>query len=260
MDVATPVDFARIGLFAADVAIDYGDPAGPQNHRNAEFHLTAADPGPQRFSTFLNAARDIDFQVGVQYDFEADSGWAGERLSYQLPARVTTDRTLKVDPADELGFLELAVFPNRIDAGIVDAIDVDLSYSDGATFQRPDFLRVMPDGGRQFWRLRLTRPDRREWTAQFTHHLKNGTTRTSPPVTSDASFLPVNDPFLTALDIRVIPLYAPGTVARAFVDVHYTDADNNYQREERIELPGNATEPVTLRIALLNPALRSFRH
>lgn len=76
----------------------------------------------------------------------------------------------------------------------------------------------------------------------------------------DASFLPVNDPFLATLDIRVIPLFAPGTVARGFVDVHYTDADNNYQREERIELLGNATEQVALQIALLNPALRSFRH
>src|SRR4029453_1064212 len=165
----------------SDVAIDYGDPANAQDHRHAEFRLTAADPGPKRFSTFLNAAHDIDFRVGVQHHCDANSGWIGEKLSYEIPPRPETDRTLNIDPADDLGFLELAIFPNRIDAGIVDAIDVDLSYDDGAGFQRRDTFRVLPGGDKQLWRLRLTRPDRREWRAQLTHHLKNGTTRTAPP-------------------------------------------------------------------------------
>jgi hypothetical protein len=260
VDVATPVDFERIGLFASDVAIDYGDPAEAQGHRHAEFRLTAADPGPKRFSTFLNAAHDIDFRTSAQHHFDADSGWIGEKLSYEVPERSQTDRTLKVDPADDLGFLELSIFPNRIDAGIVDAIDVDLSYSDGAGFERSDVFRVLPDSAPQLWRLRLTHRDKREWTARFTHHLKNGTTRTSPPITSDASFLPVDDEFPATLDIRAIPLFGPDTVRRAFVDVAYRDLGNAYVRDERIEIPGDATEPVALRIALLDPNLRTYRH
>ena len=260
VDVATPVDFQRIGLFASDVAIDYGDPANAQDHRHAEFRLTAADPGPKRFSTFLNAAHDIDFQTTVQHHFDANSGWIGEKLSYEIPARSQTDRTLKVDPADDLGFLELSIFPNRIDAGIVDAIDVDLSYDDGEGFQRNDVFRVLPDSEPQLWRLRLTHRDKRQWTARFTHHLKNGITRTSAPITSDASFLPVDDEFPATLDIRAIPLFGPDTVRRAFVDVGYRDLQNAYVRDERIEIPGDATEPVALRIALLDPTLRQFRH
>ncbi|HVG65920.1 MAG TPA: hypothetical protein VND02_07610 [Actinomycetota bacterium] len=260
VDVATPMDFERIGLFASDVAINYGNPADPQNHRHTEFHLTVADPGPKRFSTFLNAAHDIDFQTSVQHHFDANSGWIGEKLSYEIASRPQTDRTLKVDSAYDLGFLELAIFPNRIDAGIVEAIDVDLSYSYGAGFQRSDVFWVLPGGERQRWRLRLTRPDRRQWTARLTHHLKNGTTRTSPPITSEAAFLPVNDEFPATLDIRSIPLFGPDTVRRAFVDVRYLDLPNAYVREERIEIPGDATEPVALRIALLDPDLVIFRH
>jgi hypothetical protein len=260
IDIATPVDFARIGLFSTDVLIDYGDPADAQNHRHREFRLTAADPGPKRFETFLNAGREIAFRAGFQHHFSADSGWIGEKLTYEIPPRETTDRTLKVDPADNLGFLELQVFPNRIDAGIVDAVDVALSYDDGATFRRADRFRVLPGGEPQFWRLRLTRPARRTWEAIFTHHLKSGETRVTGPVSSDASFLPVDDPFEGALDIRVIPLFQPDTVRRVFVDILYADPANGYRREERLDIPGTATEPVPFRIALLDPTRRAYRH
>ena len=57
-----------------------------------------------------------------------------------------------------------------------------------------------------------------------------------------------------------IPLFPPGTVRQAFVDVTYEDERNGYHREERLEIPGTATEPVPLRIALLDPTLRKFRH
>jgi hypothetical protein len=240
--------------------IDYGDPADSQNHRHAEFRLTAADPGPKRFETFLNANRDISFRAGFQHHFDADSGWIGEKLTYEIPAREITDRTLFVDPAEDLGFLELQIFSNRIDAGIVDAIDVALTYDDAATFQRADTFRVLPGSEPQFWRLRLTQPAKREWQATFTHHLKNGATQTSGPITSDASFLPVDDPFEGALEIRVIPLFPAGTVRNIFVDVTYLDEGNAYRREERLEIPGAAIDPIPLRIALLDPALRTFRH
>ena len=260
IEIATPVDFAKIGLFSTDVMIDYGDPADSQNHRHAEFRLTAADPGPKRFETFLNANRDISFRAGFQHHFDADSGWIGEKLTYEIPAREITDRTLFVDPAEDLGFLELQIFSNRIDAGIVDAIDVALTYDDAATFQRADTFRVLPGSEPQFWRLRLTQPAKREWQATFTHHLKNGATQTSGPITSDASFLPVDDPFEGALEIRVIPLFPAGTVRNIFVDVTYLDEGNAYRREERLEIPGAAIDPIPLRIALLDPALRTFRH
>ncbi|MFI6291903.1 hypothetical protein ACIBEJ_09985 [Nonomuraea sp. NPDC050790] len=254
VDVATPVDFADIGLFATDVAIDYGD-NGPQ-----DFRLTQAAPGPARFSTFLNTARDLDFSVGMEHHFHANSGWIGEKLSYPIPPRRTKDRTLKADPHDDLGFLKLEIFPNRIDAGIVDAVDVDLRYDDGHTFQRRDVFRVRPKDAARQWRLRLTRPEARSWTAQLTHHLSDGSTRVTPAFPGDASFLPVNDPFPDSLDILAIPLFEPGTVRMAFLEVAYDDTTNNYHRRARLEIPGDAVSPLPLRIALIDPAKRDFTH
>ncbi|MFE0148340.1 hypothetical protein ACFWY5_14445 [Nonomuraea sp. NPDC059007] len=254
VDVAAPVDFAGIGLFATDVAIDYGG-NGPE-----DFRLTQAAPGPARFTTFLNAARDLDFTVGMEHHFLANSGWIGEKLSYQVPPRRTKDRTLKADPQDDLGFLKLEIFPNRIDPGIVDAVDVDLRYDDGHTFQRRDIFRVRPKDAAQQWRLRLTRPAERSWTAQLTHHLSDGTTRVTPAFSGDASFLPVNDPFPDSLDILALPLFEQGTVRMAFLEVEYDDPANNYHRRARLEIPGSAVSPLPLRVALVDPARREFRH
>ncbi|MFJ8536819.1 hypothetical protein [Streptomyces sp. NPDC093591] len=260
VDIVSSADFEKIGLFSTDVAIDYGDPADARGHAHGEFRLTAADPGPKRFETFLDQSRDLGFRVSLQHNFDAGSPWIGEKLSYDIGPRPTMDRTLRVDAAEDLGFLELELFPNRIDEGIVDAIDVELSYDDSVTFRRNDVLRVLPKGGPQVWRLRLTRPNHRSWTATFRHHLKNGTVLTTGPLTSEASFLPVNDPFMSALDITAVPLFTPGSVALAFLDVDYQDPANSYTRHERLEIPGTATAPVPLHIALLNPAHRSFRH
>ncbi|GAA4036376.1 hypothetical protein GCM10022247_72650 [Allokutzneria multivorans] len=253
VDIATPADFADLGLFSTDVAIGYGD-------RRQEFRLTAAEHGPRRFETFLNASYDLDFSVGVQHHFDANSGWIGERLSYDVPARRSVDRTLKVDPADDLGFLRLEVFPNRVDAGIVTAIDVELSYDDGANFRQTNTFRVLPDSAKQLWKLRLSKSDKRTWSASFTHHLKNGGTRRTGPITGTAPYLPVDDPFTDSLDIVAVPLFPAGTVRQAFLDVTYEDPGNAYRRVERIELAGDAVEPVPLRIALLDGSRRVFRH
>ena len=260
VDIATAADFGRIGLFSTDVAIEYGDPAAGDGHKRTDFQLTPQSPGPKHFETFLNEAHDLGFTVGLQHHFDSASGWKGEKLTYDLPPRPSLDRTLHVDPGDDLGFLELKIFPHRIDVGIVDAIDVELAYDDGGSFQQLDLLRIEPGAAEQLWRLRLTRPDHRSWTARFTHHLKNGTVLTSGPLTSEASVLPVDDPFVSALDIRAIPLFAPGTIQFAFLDIEYEDAANAYSRQERLEIPGTATDPVPLRIALLDADHRTFRH
>ncbi|GAV39880.1 hypothetical protein [Streptomyces acidiscabies] len=260
VDIVSPADFERVGLSSAEVSIDYGDPADAAHRRHEEFRLTANDRGPKRFETYLDGAYDLGFRVGGQYHFDAGSGWAGEKLAYELPTRASVDRTLTVDPGDDLGFLTLRVFPGRIDAGIVEAIDVRLDYDDGVSFARTDTLRVVPGGDAQLWRLRLSNPAKRGWTARFTHHLRNGTSRTGAPITGEASFLPVDDPFTDALDIRAVPLFGSGEVREAFLDVEYHDPANSYDRTERIDIPGTATDPVTLRVALLDPAHRSFRH
>lgn len=258
----TPIDFDRIGLSSAQVALDYGDPANPQEHKHGDFVFRSDDKGPKEFTVFLNTSHDVDYQQQQQFHFNPDSGWDSDRFSVELPAGRTADRTLFVNPYEVLDFLEIAVTPGDIDAGIVASTDVTLQATGPGGFSIRKSLVVLPDSPPQVWKLRAPKPvapETRTVTVGLRHHLKDGTLRDVPPVELAASAFVVNDPFDNALNIEFIPLFDAAAVRQVFIDVDYQDPANNYSRTERLDIGGDRTENVKLRLALLNPAQRQFR-
>lgn len=260
IDASMPIDMERIGLASAQVALDYGDPADPQNHRHEDFIFDRANPGDRRFEFFLNKRFETTYRFSVDFHFLPQSGWDGTRFSYRIPAQQTDDRTLFINPFEHLGFLEVRVFPNEIDADIVQSTDVHIAHLrlDG-TEERERVLTVLPNSAEQVWRFRADEPQALSYRFRLVHHLKDGTTREAGPSTSRATRLPVNDPFDDALAIDFVPLFDPAATRMVFIDVEYDDVPNNYRRRERVSLEPGGPSPVRMRIALLNPALRTFR-
>ena len=253
-----PFDFAAVGLASAQVAIDYGEPSDPANHHHADFVFSAADHGPRTTSFFLNDRADTTYRHGVQFHFDPDSGWRGRTTSVSIPSAVTADRTLLINPHELIGFLDVLVVPNRIDADLVDAIDVELShqFADGAVIS--DVLRVRPGGEALHWKIRTESPDDRSYSFSLVHFLKDGTTRREGPFVGTAAALPVDDPFRRPLEIELFPAFEPTAVRSAIVDVQYDDNDNDYHRAERAVISG--IDPKHLRISLVDPELRQFRY
>lgn len=254
-----PIDFKKIGLTSADVAIDYGKPSDAAGLKHGDFVFDDQNPGPKRFEVFMNDRHDTSYTYQIQYHFDPGSDWEGQKFSYEVPKRTIEDRTLNLNPYEDIGFLEIKVFPNRIDKGIIDSTEVHLKYDDQKGFASEKTLLVMPDSPPQFWRLRLNDPRARSYTHQFVHHLKDGTTRLTEPLTTSALAVAVDDPFEGKLEIEFVPLLDPAKDKMAFVDVVYSDAENQYEREERLKFLGTSTDSVKLLISLLNPKRRIFR-
>jgi hypothetical protein len=255
-----PVDFSRIGLTAAHLALDYGSPADPDNNRHGEFVFDANHQDERRFEVFMNKTFDTTYAYKVQYHFAPDSGWEGQRFSYELPSRRTEDRTLLLNPYEHLGFLDVSVVPNRIDWGAIESIDVNLRYEDSAGWVARKALTLTERSEPEQWRLRLTRPDERSYSYSLVYHLKDGTKRTADPVRTEASAVAVDDPFTDALEIIFFPAFDAGRVRTLFVDVEYEDRINPYRRDERVQVNPNDGSEVHMRISLLDPAQRSFRY
>ncbi len=255
-----PIQFQRIGLTSAQVAVDYGDPIDPADHEHADFVFSDTDPGVKSFSTFINKTFDTDYSYQVQYHFDPLSGWTGEKFAYDLPAQRTNDRTLTVNPFDTLGFMEIKLFPGEIDAGIVESTDVHLHYQDPGGWVTENRITVRPNSEPQFWRLRLSDPSARTYTYHFVHHLTTGAEVTGPEKSSQLTMLPVDDPFETALNLLFEPIFDPAAIKTVFIDVEYEDAANHYQRKERLLMHSDSTDAATLRIALLNAAQNRFRY
>ena len=139
--------------------------------------------------------------------------------------------------------------------------DVELSYEDPTTgWKAAKTLTVNPGGEHQTWRVRTGSPEHKAYTYRLVHHLKDGTTRETEPVTSRASSIPIDDPFPASIDPEFIFQFPPADFQRVLIDVTYEDPDNDYSREEKLELVGPAIQPTGMHIATLDPAKRAFRY
>jgi hypothetical protein len=258
--VQAPINFQKIGLQSSHVSLDYGDPQDAANHKHGDVIFDPSRPKEFKFAVFMNAQHDTTYRYATEYHFDPDSGWDGRAFSYQFPPRTSEDRNLFLNPYDQIGFLEVQVFPHQMDAGVMDSVDVDLSHTDsgGQVVQRT--LNVTPGSQPQFWKVRLDDPQARSYTYQLTHHLKDGTVKQADPVTTRATALPINDPFERAIEIDFVPSLNAATTRMVFIDIQYDDDKNAYHRQERLALQGNTQNMVHQRIALMNPAKKDFRY
>lgn len=261
VNLDAPVDFARIGLFSAHAALDYGKASDPQNHKHADFVFDAQDHGRKKFEVFMNAKHDTAYTYQVDYRFDPASGWDGQRFTYSLPARKTENRTLLINPYEDLGFLEIEVAPNRLDRGIIDSTEVQLKFDDSTGWSKKKTLVVTPDSQPQFWRLRTADPKSNTYTYRFVHRLKNGTKQETPWFTTQAQAVAVDDPFAgRALELTFIPTLDAARTRFVFLDVQYRDPVNKYERDERIKITPDAVDDIVMRISLMNPQKREFSY
>ncbi|HEY6970800.1 MAG TPA: hypothetical protein VJA94_16435, partial [Candidatus Angelobacter sp.] len=259
--VQAPINFQKIGLLSSHVSLDYGDSQDAENFKHGDAIFDPSRAKEYKFAVFMNANHDTSYSYATEYHFDPDSGWDGRSFSYQFPAKQTEDRNLFLNPYDQIGFLEVQVFPHQVDAAVVDSIDVAFSHADpgGQVVRRT--LNVLPGSQPQFWRVRLDDPQARAYTYQLTHNLKDGTQIKEDPVETTATALPINDPFgEQALDIDFVPSLNPATTRLVFLDFEYDDDKHAYHRRERLQLQPNTTTPVHLHIALRDPKQRTFRY
>ncbi len=259
--VDAPVDYARVGLNSINVAIDYGDPNNPVSMKHEDLIFDAASPTRATFATFVSPDLESAYSVSRQFHFDAvqGSGWRGERLSYELPAVDTVDRTLVVTPHEHLGFLEVQVIANRIDDEMVDRIEVALAFDDPSGWQARDTFIVRPGDEQKSWKIRTSSPDTREYSYTLTHHLKDGSQPiVDEPVFTSANAVSVDDPFPNALEIDLVPAWDPALIRQVFVDINYSDPNNDIDRSERIQFTGDDLVTRRVRLALRDRTQRSF--
>ncbi len=259
IEAKAPFDFSGIGLSEIQIALDYGPLNDPQNHKHTDLTFTDQDRGPKQTEFAVNLRKDRLFKVTTQFHFDPRSGWEGKTFSYELPTKETDDRTLIVHPMEALGFLEIRIERGRVDPGIVDFIEVDLSYTDSSPWAVNRTFRIAPDSSLQSWKLRLSQPAQREYTYKLTHHLKDGTTTEGTPVRTKSTSVLVNDPFPGSLDVTFFPMFDWSTLKAAILDITYVDPTNTYTREQRVRLEPSTTE-TNVRFSIIDPKLKRYRY
>jgi hypothetical protein len=143
---------------------------------------------------------------------------------------------------------------------VVASIDVQLSAKGYGERELRHLVTLQQDTASQVWRLRgaLPAPPERAVSVSFVQTLTDGTVERTAPVPVDLSLVRVDDLFSDALELVLVPSFPSAGVDRVIIDIEYHDKPHNYDRVLRHELPGNATEPLRLRIALRDPTQREY--
>lgn len=249
ISVEAPPVFEAIGLLKADVAIEYGRASDPVGVKHADLSLRPGGSGTQKVSFYLNPKRDLGYKLTLQYDFDPLSGWDGEKLSYELPAFTSLDRTLLVNPFSDFGFLEVRIVPGDLDADMIDSTDVLLHYEDKGKWSRDKVITVQPGGTQKSWKLRLSDPDRRSFSYKLVHHLKDGTTRDTEAVATDTPLVTVNDPFDAPLVVELYPNYSASGLKLLIVEITYQDPASVRMRAQQVRFLPDEVESKRVRFA-----------
>lgn len=256
--VNPPKDFAGIGLLAAHVALDYGDPSNGGNVKHGEFLFDPTHQAQQSWAVFEGLIQRTDYNYTADYKFDPESGWVGEQTSYTLPTVNTENRVLNLDPYDFLGFVQVSVSPSRINADLVDRIEVPLQYTSKSGWQTSTTIIVRPGSPAQYWKLRLADKEDRTYTYSTNCYLKDGTLISSNPVSTTASAVIVSDPFVGAQDITLQPAF-DASYKMAIVEVSYQDAAHNYSYQNTFQL--QSTSPATkVHIPLMDRTLNQYQY
>lgn len=247
-----PLDMSRIALRSVNVALDYGDPADPENHRHTDLVFDAATPGPQAWEVFVNKALDLEYTPRIEYNFDPQSDWQGQQHSYVVEPGPTSDRSLLLNPYDHMGFLEVSVLPTGLDPAVFSSADVELTYTAPDGWSSTEVVTVTPGSGPGTWRVRTAEPRGATYTYRLTHHLLAGGDIVGEPVTARAGTVVVGSPFPRHLTPEFRFEFPPGTYDKVQLDVSYEDPATGYRHTEALEVPGTETGVVAQRFGVMS--------
>lgn len=259
VNLTPPKDFDSIGLLSAHVCLDYGDPNTPDS-KHGEYAFDHQNHATTKWSIYRNAARDTKYSYAVDYHFDPQSDWEGEKLSYQLPAVTTENQELFITPYEVLGFQQIHIRPCRINWTLVDSIEVNGHYQARSGWVSEKQFVLRSDTGEQEWKLRLADKDDSAYTFQLKHRLKDGTTIEGVPVTAKGSTILVDDPFDGAINVQVVPSLDAGKTRQAVVDIRYDDPDRGYSYTDSITLQPAQSTAVKMRIPIIDASRRSWNY
>lgn len=149
--------------------------------------------------------------------------------------------------------------PGRVNADLVDRIEVPLQYTAKSGWQTSTTIIVRPGTAAQVWKLRLADKEDRTYTYSTNCYLKDGTLISSAPVTSTASAIIVSDPFVGALDLTFLPSFDPSSIKLAVVELSYQDTAHSYTYQTTFQL--QATSPATkVHIPLIDRTLNQYQY
>lgn len=261
IDVQAPeINYEKYGIQSLHFAAKYPN-------REIESRVFDKDNNTAQPVEFaMNKNLETSYNYQVQYNFLPDSGWEGERVTYEIPWAPTEDRTQVLLPHEQLDFLDVAVTLERnFYWGNIQEARVFISYkSPNNKWNKEKLLRFTPDSAtEQHCKLRLSdRKERKGEDPSYTYYIEyqrsDDSVQKTERVTTKIQGIVVNDLTKKKLPVKFISQLSANE--RAFIDVSYEDLANDFRWDKSLEIGANNTAPIEIQIPLVNPTLPQFQY
>lgn len=258
VSVETPFDKEAIGLSSAHVQLRYGQEGDPdKKHKDFVIDKDSPEKTDWLVKTIPGISR---YSYSVQYHFDPDSDWKGDKMSYEFDEKMTEDRTLLLHPFDSLVFLDVVVSASQIDWTQVSDVEIQLDYESKDGWSQSDTL-FFSEGAAddQHWKIRSSDIENKSFTYSIKYHMKDGNVRAMEPVTTKTTRISIQNPLKT-INIEFIPLFEPDAVKMIFIDIEYDDPGNEYEVKERLKLNGTVTDSVSFNLNIIDDSKGTYRY
>ncbi|HEX2704840.1 MAG TPA: hypothetical protein VHM65_03715, partial [Candidatus Lustribacter sp.] len=251
-------EFAALGLRSVTIDLRYGGeeagsgiPADAGSGIPADADSLVFRPGSPSDLTWAvrrKGRHTLGYTAAVTYEFNREGSVDADALTYRIPPRPETGRTLSVRPYDDLAILDVEVDLGRLDPGVRD-VDVTLAYDDPATgFTAQHQLRLSPATPlpleQRRWQVRTTTAGTRAYTAHSVLTFTDGAVFALPPVTTSEHLARIDAPFRASRSLLVQPNVTSDDVTSMTVEVRYDDAAAGYARRfTQVLTPSPALAP-----------------
>lgn len=242
VSIETPFEKEKIGLASAHVQLNYGK-TNDIDKKHKDFIIDK--DSQQKLDWLVKTIPGVNYySYSVQYHFIPDSEWKSEKTSYSFPEKITEDRTLLIHPFDNLFFLDVTISVSNVDWSQVAEVSVKLIYeAKNGWIQEDTLFFSSVKSENQQWKIRTEDISNKSYSYSVSYRMINGNTyNIEVPKTSITQIAVVNP--LKAISIEFIPLFTPNVFKTIFIDINYSDEENNLSIKERLKLDGNNTDPV----------------
>jgi len=175
--ISTFADLASFGIASAIVKLRYGTRDDGRKWKDeAEVVLAAAGAsGPYRFSVDRAGAREVEYQVVLNYT--PDSAIGNPATKEESPWKGTTTRDLVINPLEFSSLITAHLTAAMVDWEVVRQVQARVQYRDADSgIDVADMKILTKDGPTANVRIRPKNPAKREVTAHLTFFYADGGT------------------------------------------------------------------------------------
>lgn len=260
----TPEEFAALHIRQIEARLTYGDPSDPVPPETRSLLFRPDATGDRTFAVRRRGRRSMAYTCQLTYEFSREERTDSDAFRYELPPKTFTGRTLRINPYEDFGVLDVEVEPGRIHQDIRE-VDVHLTYqAPDSPFVAEERFRLVPGESRtdrspMRWHVRTRGTDTDHYTVKSIFHFHDGSRFEAEPYTSNDPLLRIDAPFSHERRLLIQPNVIADQIRLITVELDYHDEANGYRRRFLVsfEPPFDNQQVVW---PILNPDLQTVRY